>query len=83
MLGFILGTVFNVVNSSKLYFMASENRDAMRHPQREDGKRSDVQSNERTGKIREAAFNRVRENDRNDIDRNTQRMNDLYERSSI
>ncbi|MER3465319.1 MAG: hypothetical protein C4329_13820 [Chitinophagaceae bacterium] len=62
--------------------MASENRDAVRHPQREEDKRGDAVSNQRSGKIRGAAFERTRQ-DRTSMDRNTQRMNDLYERSSI
>lgn len=63
--------------------MASDNRGGYRHPQREESKRGDAPRDERQRNMREVAFDRSRPDHRHSIDRNTQQMNDLYERSSI
>ena len=63
--------------------MASDNRYGFRQPGREEEKRGDAVRDERQVKMREAAFDRARQDHRSPMDRNTQRMNDLYERSSI
>jgi hypothetical protein len=63
--------------------MASGNRADFRLPRREEEKRGDALRDDRNGKMRAAAFDRERPDHRINNDRNTQRMNDLYERSSI